>query len=61
MRDRTKNKGRKVDIYRKYRRILRMPDLTDEEIDEMRKHVSLLARVPAYAGTCERVWGKKFY
>lgn len=56
MRDSTKNKRVKVDIYQKYRRILKMPSLTDKEIDEMRKHVGLLART-----VCERVWGKKFY
>ena len=56
MSNRTKNKKRKVDIYGKYRHILRMPNLTDEEIDEMRKHVGLLART-----ICERIWGKKFY
>lgn len=43
-------------IYSKYRQILRRPDLTSKEIDEMRKHLGLLART-----ICEHVWGKKFY
>jgi len=47
---------RKKDIYEKYRRILKMPRLTHREIDEMRKHLGLLART-----ICEHVWGKKFY
>lgn len=53
-------KGRKEnfkkDIYQKYRAILSMPDLTQNEIDETRKHVRLLAQT-----ICEHVWGKKFY
>jgi hypothetical protein len=56
MRDRTKNKRRKVDTYQNYRRVLKMSHLTNKEIDEMRKHVGLLART-----ICERVWGRKFY
>jgi hypothetical protein len=46
----------KVDIYEKYRCILNAPDLTNKEIDEMRKHLGLLAQT-----ICEHVWGKKFY
>jgi hypothetical protein len=45
-----------LDIYDKYRRILRMPDLSNKEIDEMRKYHGLLAQA-----ICEHVWGKKFY
>jgi len=51
-----KSKKRKVDIYEKYRCILRMPHLTKGEIDEMRKYICLLART-----VCEHVWGKKVY
>ena len=51
-----RGKKKKVDIYEKYRRILMMPDLTNKEIDEMRKHLGLLAQT-----ICEHVWGKKFY
>jgi hypothetical protein len=39
-----------------YRRLLRAPDLTDKQIDQMREHVMRLARV-----LCEHVWGKRFY
>jgi len=49
-------KKRKKDIYDKYRQILKMPDLTKKEIDEMRIHMILLAQT-----ICEHVWGKKFY
>jgi len=52
----TKNSRRKAGIYEKYRHILNRPDLTDKEIDEMRKNLSLLART-----ICEHVWGKRFY
>ncbi|MFQ5962652.1 MAG: hypothetical protein ACE5KZ_00025 [Candidatus Scalinduaceae bacterium] len=52
----SRGKNKKVDIYEKYRRILKMPDLTNKEIDEMRKHLGLLAQT-----ICEHVWGKKFY
>ena len=51
-----KNKRRKINIYEKYRRILKMPKLEDKEIDEMRKNLSLLAQT-----ICEHIWGKKFY
>ncbi len=51
-----RGKKRKVDIYEKYRRILKMPGLTNKEIDVMRKHLGLLAQT-----TCEHVWEKKFY
>lgn len=39
-----------------YRRILRTPNLSDKEIDDMRQHVIRLARA-----LCEHVWGKPFY
>ncbi len=51
-----RGKKRKVDIYEKYRSILKMPGLTNKEIDEMRKHLGLLAQA-----ICEHVWEKKFY
>ncbi len=51
-----RGKKRKGDIYEKYRSILKMPDLTNKEIDVMRKHLGLLAQT-----TYEHVWGRKFY
>jgi len=51
-----RNKKRKTDIYKKYRQILKRPDLTKKEIDEMRKNLSLFAQT-----ICKYVWGKKFY
>lgn len=51
-----KNKRKKKDIYDKYRQILKMPDLKNREIEEMRKNLMLLAQT-----ICEHVWGKKFY
>ena len=56
MTNRAKNKRKKSDIYEKYRRTLRRPDLTNEEIDEMRKNLNLLAR-----SICEHAWGKVFH
>lgn len=52
----TDRKAHKEDIYDKYRRVLEMPNLTKPEIDEMRKHVILLAQTIR-----EHVWGKDFY
>lgn len=51
-----KNKKRENDIYEKYRRMLKRPDLTKKEIDDMRKHLGFFAQT-----ICEYVWGKKFY
>ena len=51
-----KNRKRKNNIYEKYRRMLKRPDLTKREIDEKRKHLGLFAQT-----ICEYVWGKKFY
>ncbi len=51
-----RGKKKKVDIYEKYRRILKMPGLTNKEIDVMRRHLGLLAQT-----TCEHVWKRKFY
>jgi len=56
MTNRAKEKRIKTDIYEKYRSILKMPRLTNKEIDEMRKHFTLLAQT-----ICEHVWGEKFY
>ena len=47
---------KKKDICDQYRELLHMPELTDLEVDEMRKPVILLAQT-----ICEHVWGKKFY
>lgn len=52
----TDRRPRKEDIYDKYRRLLKRPNLTKAEIDDMRKHVILLAQT-----ICEHVWGKDFY
>lgn len=49
-------KNLRRDIYQKYRAILATPNLTKDEIDEMRKHLRLLAQT-----ICEHVWGKKVY
>lgn len=49
-------KKKRPNIYDKYRRILKMPNLSNKEIDEMRKNLSFLAQT-----ICEHVWGKKFY
>lgn len=54
--NRYRNKKKKTDVYGKYRRILKMPNLTNKDIDEMRKNLGLLAQT-----ICEHVWGKKFY
>jgi len=51
-----KKRKRKADVYETYRRILKMPNLTNKEIDEMRNYLNLLAQT-----ICEHVWGKKFY
>ena len=47
---------KKRDIRDQYRELLKMPELTDSQIDEIRKPMILLART-----ICEHVWGKKFY
>lgn len=49
-------KKKRPDIYDKYRSILKMPDLTNKEIDEMRKNLIFLSQT-----ICEHVWGEKFY
>ena len=56
MTNRAKNKRKKSDIYEKYRRICKKPGLTNTEIDEMRKNLTLLAQT-----ICEHVGGKKLY
>jgi hypothetical protein len=56
MAGRVRSKKRKGDIYERYWRILKMPGLSVKKIDDMRKHLGLLART-----ICEHVWGKKFY
>jgi hypothetical protein len=39
-----------------YRKMLQTPDLSDQDIDDMRKHVVQLVQT-----LCEHVWGKRFY
>jgi hypothetical protein len=39
-----------------YLRILGRPTLSDQVVDEMRRHVIRLAQT-----ICEHVWGKRFY
>lgn len=51
-----KTKRGKAGLYNKYREILDMPNLTDKQINQMRKHLGLLART-----ICEHVWKKAFY
>lgn len=53
MRSKTK---KEESIYDKYRGILERPHLTDKKIDEIRKHIGLLAQT-----ICEHVWGEKLY
>ena len=53
---RRRRKTRQSKIHEKYRQLLKRPGLTAEQIEEMRKHVILLAQT-----ICEHVWGKKFY
>lgn len=43
-------------IHENYRKILKMPNLTNKEIEEMRLNLKLLAMI-----ICEHVWKKKFY
>lgn len=50
------NERKRKDIYQRYREVLKMSDLTKNEIDEMRNHMILLART-----ICEHVWGEDFY
>jgi hypothetical protein len=52
----SKSQPKKNNIHDQYRQILEMPHLTNEEIDQMRPHILLLART-----ICEHVWGKEFY
>lgn len=40
----------------KYRQILNLPELTDDEIRESQRNLRLLAQA-----ICEHVWKKKFY
>jgi hypothetical protein len=47
---------KRSDIYTKYRRILRMPGLSNKRIDEMRKNLGLIVQT-----ICECVWKKKVY
>ncbi len=51
-----RGKMKKVDIYEKYRHILKMPGLTNKEIDEMRNYLGLLTQTIS-----EHAWGEKFY
>ena len=39
-----------------YRRVLQAPGLSDQQIEDMRKHVVQLAQT-----LCEHVWSKPFY
>lgn len=56
MSSKIRKKRNQPDIYDQYRRILAAPDLAKREIDEMRRHLGLLART-----ICEHVWKKKIY
>lgn len=50
------SRKKKKDICDQYRELLQMPELTDSQIDEIRKPMILLAQT-----ICEHVWGQKFY
>ena len=49
-------KARHSTIHEKYRQVLEQPGLTAEQIEQMRKHMILLAQT-----ICGHVWGKKVY
>ena len=51
-----RRKTRHSKLHDKYRELLKQPGLTAEQIEDMRKHMILLAQT-----ICERVWGKKIY
>ena len=42
-------------IYDQYRMILKKPNLSRKEVEEMRYNLKMLAKT-----ICEHVWGKKF-
>ena len=44
------------DVCEKYRRILKMANLSNKKIDEMRRNIGLVAQI-----ICEHIWKKKFY
>lgn len=54
--DRPRRLAQQAKIHEKYRRLLRRPGLTVEQVEEMRKHVIRLAQT-----ICEHVWGKTVY
>ena len=47
---------KKKDILNEYRLVLKKPNLSNKEVEEMRKNLRLIAQT-----ICEHVWGKKFY
>lgn len=49
-------KNKENHLYNQYRKELNMPNLTEKEIDEMRKNIKLIAMT-----ICEHVWKKKFH
>jgi hypothetical protein len=51
-----RKRKKRPDVYAKYRRILKMPDLSNKKIDEMRKNLGFIAQT-----ICEHIWKKKFY
>lgn len=51
-----KTKTKKEDIYIEYRKVLERPDLSKNEIEEMRNNLKIVAST-----ICEHVWKKKFY
>jgi len=44
-------KKTKKDIYQKYRKVLKRPELSKKEIDEIRHNLQIIAKV-----ICEYVW-----
>lgn len=43
-------------VYKQYRQALGMPNLTVKQVDEIRRHLILLAQT-----ICEHVWGRGFH
>ncbi len=47
---------KKPGIYDEYREAFQSPDLSDSEVEELRRPIILLAQT-----ICEHVWDQKFY
>lgn len=49
-------KNKNENINNEYRKIFKVPELTDKEVEEIRHNLKLIA-----TAICEHVWKKKFY